>query len=114
MHVRSTLANSSIILLLVFVFILAIHCQACKKRANEFASKSTSGGLLLCVVGCIDGKLFEIDCPHDVPNPRSYYSGHKQAYGINVQAICDAYCRIMLASMNTPGAVSFFFFCKPN
>jgi hypothetical protein len=39
----------------------------------------------------------------DVPNPRDYFSGHKKDYGINVQGVCDARRRILVATFNTPG-----------
>ena len=82
---------------------LSLSPQACRTRAMEFAARSSSQGVFCACVGCIDGLLVRIKCPTDVPNPRKYWSGHKKSFGINVQAICDAQCRILAASFNTPG-----------
>jgi hypothetical protein len=36
-------------------------------------------------------------------NVRSYFSGHYQKYGINIQACCDAQCRFTFLGVGGPG-----------
>jgi hypothetical protein len=67
------------------------------QQASEgFQSISTQGVIRGCV-GAIDGWL----CPIIVPpravvgNVRSYFSGHYQRYGVNIQAVVDHLCRFM-------------------
>jgi hypothetical protein len=55
-----------------------------------FASISYKEAIRNCV-GVIDGYLLRIKVPRkdEVGNVRSYFSGHYQCYGVNVQAIAD-------------------------
>jgi hypothetical protein len=77
------------------------------QRASEgFQSISTQGVIRGCV-GAIDGWL----CPIIVPpravvgNVRSYFSGHYQRYGINVQAVIDHLCRFSIyIAVAAPGS----------
>jgi hypothetical protein len=39
---------------------------------------------------------------------KSYFSGHYQVYGINVQAACDAHCQFVYASLAAPGGTNDF------
>jgi hypothetical protein len=59
-------------------------------------------------IGCIDGWLCPIKVPtsDSVANVRSFFSGHYQRYGINVQACCDAYCRFTAFSATSPGGTN--------
>jgi hypothetical protein len=59
-------------------------------------------------IGCIDGWLCPIKVPRAdyVSNVRSFFSGHYQQYGINVQACCNAYCRFTAFSANSPGGTN--------
>jgi hypothetical protein len=52
-----------------------------------FASKSTDGIIDNCV-GVVDGYLLRIKVPSkvEVKNVKSFFSGHYQCYGVNVQA----------------------------
>ena len=36
-------------------------------------------------------------------NVRSYFSGHYQKYGVNIQACCDAECRFTFLGLGGPG-----------
>ena len=36
-------------------------------------------------------------------NPRSYFSGHYNKHGLNVQAACDSRCRFIFFSIAAPG-----------
>jgi hypothetical protein len=88
--------------------------QACKRRALEFKARSKSEGVFCACAGCIDGLLVRTKCPSatDVPNPRGYWSGHKKEHGINMQGVCDAYCRFLAVTYNNPGACPLSFqFC---
>ena len=88
------------------IFVHAVNkCEALKIKFPEtqeefetvrkaFKRKST-GGIMKGCVGAIDGLLATIICPSRDDaggNPRSYYSGHYNQYGLNVQAVCDAHC----------------------
>lgn len=55
-----------------------------------FASKSTDGIIDNCV-GVVDGYLLRIKVPSkdEVKNVKSFFSGHYQCYGVNVQAVAD-------------------------
>ena len=76
---------------------LQIHfpqtCEECALAASEFENKST-GGIINNCVGAIDGYLLSIKTPskEEAGNVRSYFSGHYQKYGINIQACCDVLC----------------------
>jgi hypothetical protein len=55
----------------------------------------------------VDGYLLKIQTPptKDVGNVRSYFSGHYQSYGVNVQASCDAHCRFTFIGVAGPGVM---------
>ena len=55
-----------------------------------FASISTGGVINNCA-SVIDGYLLRIKVPskHEVGNVRSFFSGHYQCYGVNIQAAAD-------------------------
>jgi DDE superfamily endonuclease len=40
-----------------------------------------------------------------VGNVRSYYSGHYQAYGCNIQAACDLHLRFSFIALDGPGVM---------
>ncbi len=40
-------------------------------------------------IGAINGWLPWTEKPHGVSNQANYYSRHYQAYGLNIQAMCD-------------------------
>jgi hypothetical protein len=44
-----------------------------------------------------------VSSPHDTINIGSYFSGHYQCHGLNVQATCDANCRLIFLSIKCPG-----------
>lgn len=67
---------------------------SCIKKAAAFEKKSHLG-LFKYNVGCTDGILIRMKAPSrlngkTVLNQTSFYSGSKKAYGMNVQATCDA------------------------
>lgn len=39
----------------------------------------------------------------EVGNVRSYFSGHYQCYGMNIQAVCDHHCRFLYFAVAAPG-----------
>jgi hypothetical protein len=81
--------------------------EECQKVAEGFASISTKLAITTCV-GAIDGFLMPIKVPSkkEVGNVSTYYSGHYARYGLNVQAICDSYCRFTFLSASAPGSVN--------
>ena len=79
----------------------------CQSIARGFESKSFRGIIKNCV-GAIDGWLLPIITPSRlrVGNVRSYFSGHYQCYGINVQAVCDSQCRFTYFALAGPGVMN--------
>ena len=75
--------------------------------AKGFRECSSNGVIDGCV-GCVDGLLLQIQTPasNETGNVKAYFSGHYQAYGINVQAACDAQCRFTFASLAAPGGAN--------
>ena len=67
--------------------------EDCAILASSFESISHTGIIANCV-GVVDGYLLPIVTPRKkhAKNVRSYFSGHYQKYGINIQACCDANC----------------------
>jgi hypothetical protein len=67
-----------------------------QSAAAGFRSISTNN-FLTGFVGVMDGLLLRIRVPAagEVGHVTSFFSGHYQAYGINVQAACDHQCRFI-------------------
>jgi len=55
-------------------------------------------------VACLDGYLLQIRVPacSETGNVKSYFSGHYQTYGINIQSACDHKCRFVYAAVAAP------------
>jgi hypothetical protein len=66
-----------------------LRCEL-EEAASAFKAHST-GGVIDGCVACVDGLLLQIQTPspNETGNVKDYFSGHFQAYGINVQAACD-------------------------
>ena len=64
--------------------------EECDEAVKGFAPISRNEAIKNCV-GVIDGYLFRIKVPTkaEVDNVRSFFSGHYQCYGVNVQTVCD-------------------------
>ena len=79
----------------------------CKVLSCGFENHSYDGAINNCI-GAIDGYLIKIHTPtkESVGNVRSYFSGHYQCYGINMQGICDSYCRFIYVAVAAPGSSS--------
>jgi len=75
-----------------------------QKSAAKFAAKSHGGELNGCIAA-LDGWLCRIQVPpaSETMNWSSYFSGHYQCHGLNVQAACDAACRFLFVSIRCPG-----------
>ena len=75
--------------------------------ASAFKQLSTMGCIENCV-GALDGLFVEIKCPssRDHASAKRFFSGNKVGYGLNVQGVCDARCRFIGASCNTPGGTN--------
>ena len=69
-----------------------------------FASVSTDGVIHNCA-GVVDGYLLRIRVPakDEVKNVRSFFSGHYQCYGINIQAAADHHSRFIHFAFAAPG-----------
>jgi hypothetical protein len=81
--------------------------EDCKKIASEYEEISYKSAITNCI-GCIDGYLLKIKTPpkEEVGNVRSYFSGHYQRYGLNIQAVCDSNCRFIYFAVAAPGSSS--------
>jgi hypothetical protein len=75
--------------------------------AQSFMEISTNHTIKGCVA-CVDGFLLKIQtsAAKDTGNVKSYFSGHYQAYGINIQAACDHECRFLHVCVAAPGGVN--------
>jgi DDE superfamily endonuclease len=78
-----------------------------KAAAAGFASRSYSGAIKNCV-GVADGYLLRIKVPRkkEVGNVRSYFSGHYQCYGLNIQAVADHHSRFIYYAVAAPGVTA--------
>jgi hypothetical protein len=77
----------------------------CNTLAKGFMSVSTNGCIQNCVAA-IDGYLLAINAPakkKDGINVRSFFSGHYQRYGVNIQAACDHHSRFLFVAVAGPG-----------
>jgi DDE superfamily endonuclease len=75
--------------------------------SREFSNISSHGAIYGCVA-CVDGYLLRIQVPSskETPNVKSFYSGHYQTYGMNVQAACDHRSRFVSVCIAVPGSSS--------
>jgi hypothetical protein len=78
--------------------------EDCAMAAADFENISYHRVISNCV-GAIDGYLLAIVTPpkRHARNVRSYFSGHYQRYGVNIQACCDAHCRFTFLGIGGPG-----------
>jgi hypothetical protein len=74
---------------------------------DEF-SKLNSHGIMSGCVAALDRWLCQTHVPSaiEVRKVKSYFSGHDQCYGLNVQATCDAKCKFISLSVFCPGSNS--------
>lgn len=78
------------------------------QRAVEgFESISFQSAIKNCAL-VLDGYLLRIKTPQKatVGNVRSYFSGHYQCYGVNIQAACDHHCRFVYFAFASPGVTA--------
>ncbi|KAI2492717.1 hypothetical protein MHU86_21824 [Fragilaria crotonensis] len=80
--------------------------EECKKAAEGFSNISKEG----CIsnrVAVLDGYHLEIRTPpkKQVGNVCSFFSGHYQMHGVNVQAACDHNCRFLFLGVAGPGVM---------
>ena len=76
------------------------------QSAAGFSSISTNRAMTECVV-VLDGYHMEVATPPKIElhNVKSYFSGHYQMYGINIQAACDHNCRFLFIRVGGPGVM---------
>jgi hypothetical protein len=69
-----------------------------------FSSISTDNAIHNCA-GVVDGYLMRCRVPakKEVKNVRSFFSGHYQCYGVNIQAASDHLCRFIHFAFAAPG-----------
>lgn len=82
--------------------------EVLERRAAAFATRSLYPTIFRHAVGAIDGLFIRTHQPKakEVGNVRTYWSGHKKAFGLNMQGVCDAQCRFIGFSCNTPGSTN--------
>ena len=90
-----------------FRFVFPTSMDELITAAHDFHELSSHGVLNGCV-GALDGWLCRIRVPSssEVVKVQSYFSGHYQCYGLNVQATCDGSCRFTSLSVLCPGGTS--------
>jgi hypothetical protein len=79
--------------------------EECELAASGFWSISCKEVIPNCV-GLLDGSLLKIDTPRKrkALNVKSYYSGHYQCNGVNIQAIVDHHCQFTYSAVAAPGS----------
>jgi hypothetical protein len=79
--------------------------KECISAAAGFHSISTNGCISNCVAA-VDGYLLSIKTPtrKEAKNVRSFFSGHYQKYGINIQASCNHLSRFSFIVVAGPGS----------
>eukprot|EP00186_Timspurckia_oligopyrenoides_P001328 CAMPEP_0182451238 /NCGR_PEP_ID=MMETSP1172-20130603/43609_1 /TAXON_ID=708627 /ORGANISM="Timspurckia oligopyrenoides, Strain CCMP3278" /LENGTH=363 /DNA_ID=CAMNT_0024648991 /DNA_START=1602 /DNA_END=2693 /DNA_ORIENTATION=+ len=84
-----------------------VELDEVEASAKAFSKYSTNEVITGCVA-CIDGFLCEIKTPSrsETANVRSYFSGHYQLYGINIQAACDSRSRFLEVCVAAPGGTN--------
>jgi hypothetical protein len=77
-----------------------------KEASRGFETISTQGCIWNCV-SVIDGYHLQIQTPSkkEVRNVRSFFSGHYQTHGLNIQAACDHHCRFTFLGVAGPGVM---------
>jgi len=77
-----------------------------KEAAKGFETISTQGCIWNCV-SVIDGYHLQIQTPskNEVRNVRSFFSGHYQTHGLNIQAACDHNCCFTFLGVAGPGVM---------
>jgi DDE superfamily endonuclease len=81
--------------------------QECKAAAEGFRNISHKEAITNCI-GCADGYLLRIYTPPKslAGNVKSYFSGHYQCHGINIQAVCDHHSRFIFFTIAAPGSTN--------
>ena len=79
----------------------------CRAAASRFTNISYQSAIANCI-GVLDRYLVAINTLPSlvVGNVQSYFSGHYQHYGENVQAICDHPCHFTYFAFTSPGSVN--------
>ena len=75
-----------------------------QETMSGFVTISESNAINNCA-GVADGFLLRIKVPSrkEAKNVRSFFSGHYQCYGLNIQAVCDHHCRFTFLAVAGPG-----------
>ncbi len=61
-------------------------------------------GVIDGCIGCLDGLILRIQTSstREVGNVKAFFSGHYQAYDVNVQVICDSKCGFTYVAVVAP------------
>jgi hypothetical protein len=80
---------------------------AIETTAARFTACSSFGVMNGCI-GCLNGMLCRVKTPSrcETRNARAFFSGHYQANGVNVQAVCDDLCRFNYVCVAAPGGTN--------
>ena len=89
----------------VLDIVFPIEVADCERLASGFRHLSENESIGNCI-GAVDGYLLSIETPsnEEAGNVTSYFSGHYQKYGINVQAMCDSRCVFRYFALSAPGS----------
>ena len=81
--------------------------QELEQAMKCIASVSKQESIQNCV-GVVDGCLLRIRVPtvKEAGNVKSFFSGHYQCYGVNIQAVCYHRSRFMFFSFASPGVTA--------
>ena len=74
--------------------------------ATGFTCISTNRALHKCIT-VLDGYHLPTTTPSkkEICNVRSYFSGHYQTYGVNIQVVCNRNCHFLFIGLADPGVM---------
>ncbi|KUF93215.1 hypothetical protein AM588_10009113 [Phytophthora nicotianae] len=79
--------------------------EPAQRHAVKAFERLSSSRIMKGCVGAVDGWLCPIRVPpkKEVSRVRSFFSGHYQRYGVNIQACCDHLSRFTAVTCSSPG-----------
>lgn len=86
---------------------LPTNAEQCVEVSDGFRSISYKEAITNCI-GAVDGYLLRTITPirKQAGNVKSFYSGHYQCPGMNIQAVCDHHSRFLFFCISGPGSMN--------
>jgi hypothetical protein len=83
------------------------HSMKSKKLRGDLNRSISTQGCIWNCVSVIDGYHLQIQTPSrkEVSNVQSFFSGHYQTHGMNIQGACDHHCCFTFLGVAGPGVM---------